>query len=75
MGIDWKRKLASRKFWMAVVGFISAVLVMFGVDNLTVEQVVTMITAAAVLIAYIIGEGMVDAAREQRPTYYDDDKL
>jgi hypothetical protein len=38
-------------------------MVAFGVDDLTIEQVVAMITAASTLIAYIIGEGMVDAAR------------
>jgi len=29
---------------------------------LTIEQVVSVISASAILIAYIIGEGMVDAA-------------
>ena len=63
MKINWKQKLASRKFWAAVIGFITAMMVAFGVDDLTIEQVVAMITAASTLIAYIIGEGMVDAAR------------
>ncbi len=38
-------------------------LVAFGVDNLTIEQVIALITAASTLIAYIVGEGIVDAAR------------
>ncbi len=63
MKINWKQKLTSRKFWAAVIGFITALLVAFGVDDLTIEQVVSVISASAVLIAYIIGEGMVDAAR------------
>ncbi len=63
MKINWKQKLTSRKFWAAVIGFITAMMVAFGVDDLTIEQVVVMITAASTLIAYIIGEGMVDAAR------------
>jgi len=63
MKINWKQKLTSRKFWAAVVGFVTAILVAFGVDDLTIEQVVALITAASTLIAYIIGEGMVDAAR------------
>lgn len=63
MKINWKQKLTSRKFWAAVIGFITAMMVAFGVDDLTIEQVVAMITAASTLIAYIIGEGMVDAAR------------
>lgn len=61
--IDWKTKLTSRKFWTAVIGFVTAILVAFGIDDLTIEQVVGLITAASTLIAYIIGEGMVDAAR------------
>ena len=63
MKINWKQKLTSRKFWAAVVGFVTAVLVAFGVGDLEIEQVVAVITASATLIAYIIGEGMVDAAR------------
>jgi uncharacterized membrane protein len=63
MKINWKQKLTSRKFWVAFIGFITALLVAFKVDNLTIEQVVTLITAASTLIAYIISEGMVDAAR------------
>ena len=60
--INWKQKLTSRKFWAAVTGFVTAILVAFKVDELTIEQVVSVISASAILIAYIIGEGMVDAA-------------
>ena len=60
--IDWKRKLTSRKFWLAVIGFVTALLVVFNVDKLTVEQVVAIISALGTLVAYIIGEGMTDAA-------------
>lgn len=61
--INWKQKLTSRKFWAAVTGFVTALLVAFKVPDLTIEQVVAIISACATLIAYIIGEGMVDAAR------------
>lgn len=60
--IDWKRKLTSRKFWLAVIGFVTAILVAFNVDKLTVEQVMAIISALGTLVAYIIGEGMTDAA-------------
>lgn len=63
MNINWKQKLTSRKFWAAVIGFVTAMMVAFGVNDLTIEQVVAIITAASTMIAYIIGEGMVDAAR------------
>ena len=66
MKIDWKAKLTSRKFWAAVVGFVSAILVACNINNLTIEQVTAVITAGGVLIAYILGEGMVDAARAKK---------
>ena len=60
--IDWKRKFTSRKFWLAVIGFVTAIMVAFNVDKLTIEQVVAIISALGTLVAYIIGEGMTDAA-------------
>lgn len=60
--IDWKRKLTSRKFWMAVVGFVSAILLGFGAAESTAAEVTSIIMAGATLIAYIFGEGMVDVA-------------
>lgn len=63
MKINWKQKLTSRKFWAAVITFITALLVALGVNELTVEQIIAVVTAASAMIAYIIGEGMVDAAR------------
>lgn len=61
--INWKQKLTSRKFWAALIGFATSIMVAFGVNDLTIEQVIAVITAASTLIAYIVGEGMVDAAR------------
>ena len=63
MKINWIQKLTSRKFWAAVITFITTLLVAFGVNELTIEQVASVITAGSVMVAYIIGEGMVDAAR------------
>lgn len=63
MKINWKQKLTSRKFWAAVVTFITSILVAFGVPDLTIEQVIAVITAGSAMIAYIIGEGLVDAKR------------
>lgn len=60
--IDWKRKLTSRKFWLAVIGLVSGLLMAFKVDGETVETISGVIMSAASVIAYIIGEGMADAA-------------
>jgi len=62
MKIDWKSKLTSRKFWAAVLGFVVAVMIILNVDPLTQQQVIGLIGAISILVAYIIGEGMVDAA-------------
>lgn len=61
--INWGQKLTSRKFWAAVVGFVTALLLAFGVSNSETTQVGGVIMAGATLIAYIVGEGMVDASR------------
>jgi uncharacterized membrane protein len=63
MKINWKRKLASRKLWCAVAGFATAVMVVLGIDELTIAQVAGLMTAASVLIAYIIGEGVADCKK------------
>ena len=63
MKINWKQKLTSRKFWAAVVSFVTTILIVLTYSGMQVEQVAGLITATASLIAYIIGEGMVDAKR------------
>ena len=64
MNINWKQKLSSRKFWAAAAGFVSALLVAFRASESTIAQVSAIITAGGVLVAYILGESMVDANRE-----------
>lgn len=60
--IDWKAKLTSRKLWMAVVGLVSGILLALHMDEQTVTQISGIIMAAASVVAYIIGEGLIDAA-------------
>lgn len=62
---NWKQKLTSRKFWVAVIGFVTPTLLAYGVAEETVTQVAGIIMAGATLIAYIIGEGLVDASRTE----------
>ena len=66
--IDWKTKLTSRKFWVAVVGFVVPLLVAFGVSDNRAAEVASIIMAGASLIAYVIGEGLVDSSRIQSET-------
>ena len=62
MGIDWKRKLSSRKFWAAIAGFVGAVAVFCGAGESVVTEMTAIISAAGVLIAYILGESMIDSS-------------
>lgn len=61
--INWTQKLTSRKFWAAIVAVVVSLCVLFGVPNVTQEQITALIMAVGGLIAYILGEGFVDAAR------------
>lgn len=62
MNTDWKRKLTSRKFWLAVAMFVSGCIVAFGESKETAEMVSGLIMQGAAVVAYIIGEGLADAA-------------
>ena len=64
MKINWKEKLTSRKFWAAVMAVIICLMSIFGVKELTAEQVEALGWAVASLIAYILGEGFVDAKKK-----------
>ncbi|MCG5252640.1 hypothetical protein [Brevibacillus agri] len=64
MSEDLKRKLSSRKLWLAVGGFVASVLVLFGTDAGEIEKVTAMITALGSVVAYILAEGYVDGKRE-----------
>ncbi len=61
MKINWKQKLTSRKFWVAVIGFVTPLLLAFGVSEEVVTQVASIIMAGATAAAYIIGEGLADS--------------
>lgn len=65
--IDWKRKLTSRKMWAAIIGFITSILAVFNLPDATIEQIIGIISSVSILIAYIIGEGLVDAAYAETP--------
>lgn len=60
--IDWKRKLTSRKFWAAVAEFVTMLILAFHGSQETATQVAALIMAGAAVVAYIIGEGLADAA-------------
>ena len=58
---DIVRKLTSRKFWLAVAAFVTELIIAFRGDAEMAETVSGIIMAGATVIAYIMGEGLVDA--------------
>lgn len=56
------RKLTSRKLWLSLASFISMLFVAFGRSDSEAAQVSALIMAGATVIAYVIGEGLVDYA-------------
>lgn len=66
--IDWVRKLTSRKLWTAVASFVSMMIVATGGADNTATQVTALIMAGASVVAYIIGEGLTDAASVEDET-------
>lgn len=63
MKINWKQKLTSRKFWVAIIGLATSIMVICNVDEGTKAQIVAIITAGSTAVAYIFGEGMADSGR------------
>lgn len=59
--IDWKKKLTSRKFWMAIAGFVSMLIAFFGGSDELAAQITSLILAGATVVAYILAEGFIDA--------------
>lgn len=60
--IDWKRKLTSRKFWATVCNFVGMMILAFGGTQEVAVKITEIIMAGAGVVAYIIAEGLVDAA-------------
>jgi hypothetical protein len=67
---DIIRKLTSRKFWAAIVGFVTGLLIYLGKSEAETAQIGALIMSAASVVAYIVGEGLIDAAREHGDNYY-----
>ena len=63
--INWTRKLTSRKFWTAVASFTSMMILATGGTENTATQVTALIMAGASVVAYMIGEGLTDAANTE----------
>lgn len=70
MDVNWKQKLTSRKFWAAVAQFVTMMIIALGGQREVATQVTALIMAGAAVVAYIIGEGLADAAHVEEGEVY-----
>lgn len=61
--IDWKTKLASRKFWALVAGVATSAMVLFETDVDTATKVTALIGAIGSVVGYMFAEAYVDSKR------------
>lgn len=64
---DIIRKLTSRKFWMAVAEFVTALLIFMKKDTSVAQEVGALIMLGVTPIAYMFAEGWADAGRADDP--------
>ena len=64
---DIVRKLTSRKFWAAIAEFAAMLIIALKGSQETATQVTALIMAGAAVVAYIVGEGLADAAGAHAP--------
>jgi hypothetical protein len=62
MKTDWKKKLSSRKLWVAVAGFVSGLIVAFGGGEGLATTVSGCILQGASVLGYLIAEGLADSS-------------
>ncbi len=55
------RKLTSRKFWIAVAGFVSGLIVALEGEAETAETISALILQGASVLGYLLAEGLTDA--------------
>ena len=68
--MDWKRKLTSRKLWLAIAAFVSGLILAFGGTESTASTVAGVILQGAAVISYLFAEGMADAAHTDDESDY-----
>ena len=59
------RKLTSRKFWIAVAGFVSGLIIAFNGDAETAETISGLILQGAAVFGYLVAEGLADAGHAE----------
>jgi len=63
MKINWKSKLASRKFWALIIALLVAAMTAAGAPGESIERISGIIGALSACVIYMLAEGYADAHR------------
>ena len=66
---DIIRKLTSRKLWVAVCEFVTMLIIALNGTQDEATKITALIMAGAAVLAYIVGEGLIDAASAKSDMY------
>lgn len=69
--IDWARKLSSRKFWVALAGLISGLIIYFGGTPERATATEGIVMSIASIVVYLCAEAVTDSAYSGK--HLDDD--
>ncbi len=69
--INWKRKLTSRKWWVSIAALVTGLILAFGGGENKAQTVSGCIMSVAAVVAYTVGEGLVDSASIKSKTETD----
>ena len=72
MKIDWKAKLSSRKLWVAVAGLVTGIVILATSNESTASEIGGLVMTFGSIVAYIVGEGLVDSKRIESNTKEED---
>ena len=73
--IDWLKKLTSRKFWIAVCGLVSGIIIACNGGEATAQTVTGLLMSAASIVSYILGEAWADACSDAHVEIKEEEEL
>lgn len=65
MKINWRKKLTDRRLWAAIIGFITPVLIAFGVADKTVAAITAAISAGAAVVSFLIANTISHSSKKE----------
>ncbi len=76
MKIDWRKKLTSRKFWIALAGFVVGIVLMFTHNEVLGADINGVIMSLGSVLGYLLAEGLTDMYNKEKEndTEFDEEK-